>query len=137
MKKTAFFLFIIAISCGSKIKNTSQKSLTITDVDDLYKITKIDSINSFYFIYCDKDERIYKIISKKIDEKSKLNKIKENKYYRFQLTSFPDYSKDNNPLTGFNSIEPCFMLDKQTKVCKEQGIELCTTKNLKGLYYLE
>jgi uncharacterized protein YtpQ (UPF0354 family) len=137
MRKLIVLLFIITISCSSQMKHNSQRIITITDVDNLYKITKIDSVNSFYFIYCNKGEKTYKIISEKIDEKYKIDKIMENKYYRFQLTSFPDYSKNDNPLTGFNSIEPCFMLDKQTKVCKEQGIELFITKNLKGLYYIE
>ncbi|SEJ29509.1 hypothetical protein SAMN04488018_12239 [Myroides marinus] len=138
MKNLIVYFFVIAISCSSQMKNKSDKNVTNTDENDLFKIAKIDSINSFYIIYCTKDEQNYKIISKKEDEKYKFEKINESEYYSFELTNFPDYSNSDNPLTGFSSIEPCFMLDKDTQICKEQGIKgLYTTKNLKGLYYIK
>ncbi|MHC5310111.1 hypothetical protein ACYSNM_08570 [Myroides sp. LJL116] len=138
MKNLLVYFFVIAISCGFQMKNKSDKKVTNTGENDLYKILKIDSISSFYIIYCTKDKQNYKIISKKEDEKYKFEKIKESECYSFELTNFPDYTISDNPLTGFSSIEPCFMLDKDTEICKEQGVKgLYTVSNLKGLYYIK
>lgn len=138
MKKLMFIIFAITFSCGCRVKSSPNKVLKNSEIADSYKISKIDSVNSYYFIYCMKNEHNYKIISKKEANKNVLEKIEEGKYYEFSLNNFPDYSKNNNPLTGYSSTEPCFMLDKDTRVCKEKGVDgLYTTKNLIGLYYVK
>lgn len=137
MKKNIIFLMVIIFSCSFQVKNKSIQNSNNTAANDLFKVYKIDSINSFYFVYCTKNELNYKIISKKVNQKYKHIIIKENNSYSFKLKEFPDYSNNNNPLTGYSPIVDCFMLDEETEICKEKDIkDLYTTPNLIGLYYV-
>ncbi|MDR2223111.1 MAG: hypothetical protein LBE34_10285 [Flavobacteriaceae bacterium] len=136
MRNLMLLFFVITFSCGSKMKTTTTIDIINTRVNNSYQISKIDSVNSFYFVYCTKDEKTYKIFSKKYNSKCNLGKIKEGEYYNFELINFPDYSKNDNAITGLVSLVTCFMLDKDTQICKEKGINgLYTTENLIGLYY--
>ncbi len=138
MRKLILFFFVITFSCGSQMKRKPAKNMIKTGINDLYQVSKIDSVNSFYFVYCTKGEKSYKIFSKKDNRKYNFEKIKEGEYYNFKLISFPDYSTSDNSITGFDSLVTCFMLDKDTQICKEKGVNgLYTTKNLKGLYYIK
>ncbi|WP_332454812.1 hypothetical protein [Chryseobacterium aquaticum] len=127
-KKFLLYVLIINFSC-STFKNNQNH-------ENLYKVYKIEHTNNFYFIYCEKADRKYKIISQKND-KLNTKKIVIGNSYQFQLQDFPDYSQETNPLAGFTPLVTCFSLDKNTEVCEEYGISLCTTKNLKGLYYIK
>ncbi|SEQ16434.1 hypothetical protein [Flavobacterium urocaniciphilum] len=137
MKNFLVLSSIIVLFYNCKTLNKPQYTKETIEPSDTYTITKIDSLNAFYFVYCTKNKLTYKIISKK--EPNKYNsKVEINKSYHFTLINFPDFSKNENPLTGFNPLVNCFMLDKNTEVCKEKNIVgLYTTKNLKGLSYLE
>lgn len=129
---------MITFSCGIQMKRKPAEKMINTEVNDLYQVSKIDSVNSFYFVYCTKGEKSYKLFSKKDNKKYSFEKIQEGEYYNFELISFPDYSKSDNAITGFDPLVTCFMLDKYTQICKEKGLNgLYTTKNLKGLYYIE
>lgn len=120
----------ISLSCSS---NKFSKSS-----EDLYKIYKIEHINSYYFIYCEKNDVKYKIISKQNNSKLTTKQIIVGQLYKFQLNKFPDYSKEKNPLGGFTPLVNCFNLDNNTEVCRENDINgLYTTKNLRGLYYIK
>lgn len=135
--KNILLISLILVSCNYYPKNSIGNKINNANTSDLYKISKIDSINSYYVIYINQQDEIYKIISKKENTSHKFDIIKKNRYYRFKLINFPEYD-NNDSLTGFSSIQPCFMLDPNTQVCKEKEVAgLYTTKNLKGLYYVD
>lgn len=118
---------------------TSWKSLNSQKQIE-YKIYKIEKLNSYYLIYCEKDGEKYKIVSKEPnDEKIKAyKKIKIGESYNLKLVNYPDYSKNKDPLTGFSPLVNCFTFDSDTNICKEQGVNgLYTTKSLTGLYYIK
>lgn len=102
----------------------------------LYLVTNIDTINTYYFIYCSSEYSDYKIISQNTGKARNTYRIKEGRYYHFELTDFPDYSESDNPLAAFMQHVDCFGLMNDVFVCIEPGINLCTTKNLKGLFYI-
>ncbi|BAP31531.1 uncharacterized protein CHSO_2494 [Chryseobacterium sp. StRB126] len=105
-----------------------------------YKIYKIEKLNSYYLIYCEKDGEKYKIVSKEANDKKvkTCKKIKIGESYNLKLVNYPDYSKNENPLTGFSPLVNCFTFDSNTNICKEPGVNgLYTAKNLTGLYYIK
>lgn len=78
--------------------NKPQNTKEIIESSNTYTATKIDSLNTFYFVYCTKNKLTYKIISKKDSNKNNSN-VEINKSYHFTLINFPDYSKSENPLS--------------------------------------
>ena len=80
--------FLVFCSCKMQLSNsTSQNSdVNVFRSDSLWNVYKIDSINSYYVIYAEKNHKFYKIISKKnldnCDEK-----IQKNLKYNFLLKS--------------------------------------------------
>lgn len=99
-----------------------------------YKVYKIDKLNSYYIIYCEKGNDKYKIISKDTGEiYSKHQEIKIGYYYHFNLINYPIYNNDN-PITGFTPLVNCFSFDDNTKICKEEGINgLYISTNIIGI----
>nr|WP_315035466.1 hypothetical protein [uncultured Chryseobacterium sp.] len=105
-----------------------------------YRVYKIEKLNSYYIIYCEKDGQKYKIVSKESIDKTSNNKVKIGKIYSFILHQYPIKNMiDNNPLTNTTTtpyVIHCYMFD-ETKVCEEEFIKLYTADNLKGLYYIK
>lgn len=104
--------------------------------EDIYEVYRIDSVNSFYIIYCSKDTQKYKIVSEKKDILSNdFVRVEVGGFYNLILKSFPDKSSEN-PLTNNSSLLiSCYMFDKDTEICREPGINgLFTSPNLVGLY---
>lgn len=106
-----------------------------------YKVYKIEQINSYYIVYCEKENQKYKIVSKINNDKyqkEKCKKIRIGQFYDFVLTYYhPEDNNSNNPLTNTNTapyVIRCYMFT-DTKICEEEGIKLYTTRNLVGLYY--
>ena len=131
MKYIILILSVILLMSCKSLDNQKQTG---------YKIYKIENLNSYYIIYCEKDGEKYKIVSKEQNDKpiDRHKKIKIGESYNLKLVNYPDYSKDENPLTGFSPLVNCFTFDNNTNICKEQGINgLYTSKNLVGLYYIE
>lgn len=121
-------------NCNIK-KKQLETLVSSNTIDGKYKIIKIDSMNSFYFILCEKDVLKYKIVSKKVNNYN--YKISVGNYYSLSLKNFPDYTEKDTPLTGYSSSQPCIALDSNTNVCKEKEIVgIFTSKNLKGLNYI-
>jgi len=104
----------------------------------LFKINKIDSINSYYLIYSVKDNKKYKIVSKK-DTRERIeckNVLKENSYYDFELENLIQEVESSNPLENKPTfpVLSCYVFDDDTKICEENEMEiLYKVKNLKGL----
>ncbi|WP_372472523.1 hypothetical protein AB4865_06790 [Capnocytophaga sp. ARDL2] len=123
------FSFFLLINCNIVKKNSNQNEL-------YHKITKIDSINSYYLVYTTKGDSVFQIVSKKEVVES-CKKIEIGKDYMLKLTSF----RSTAPYIGNIKISPvndlhikCFQFEDNTEICKEEGIsDLYFTKNLKGL----
>lgn len=125
-----YIIFIILILTSCKSLDGQQKG---------YKVYKIETLGSYYVIYCEKDEMKYKIVSKESDYKEfKIyKKIEIGEVYNFLLNQYDD--KDKNPLTNTSTtpyIIRCYMFT-DAKICEEEFIKLYTTENLKGLYYIK
>jgi len=107
-----------------------------------YKVYKIELVNSYYVIYCERGNQKYKIVSKKNNDKSKNRKSKKisvGQLYDFVLNPYHPDAKDNNPLTNSSTapyVIRCYMFT-DTKICEEEGIKLYTTRNLIDLYYVK
>ena len=107
-----------------------------------YLIKKIDKKNSWYLIYAERKDTLYKIVSKadkNIDKN--FTKIIVGQRYDFDLNS----TKENTPLIGKVKLDPvgytgCYQYDSETTICLEpkRGIyDLFTVQNLKGLYIIK
>ena len=137
MKKLLPILFIIAIFCACSPKAI----MPLGQTNNCFFVKKIKAQDSIFIIYAQRNDTIFKIVSK--EERvleSGYKKVKQGKYYTFDLqTVFPKTllgTKMPRPggggATGFNfwgvpvSIEP------------QKGIwDLFYAKNLKGLYIKE
>jgi len=105
----------------------------------LYKVYKIDSVNSYYLIYAKKNDSLYKIVSKK-DSVNCSNKIRLNNNYSFMLHSLLAKSRIGNV-----SIDPknmnvnCFAFDKETFICLEGDSikDIYHADNVKGLCFIK
>ncbi|KMQ59595.1 hypothetical protein ACM39_18350 [Chryseobacterium sp. FH2] len=122
---------VLCISCKS-IDNKRQEG---------YKIYKIESLNSYYIIYCKKDGEKYKIVSgREADIRiDKYKKIEVGKSYNLELNLYHPRDNDKNPLTNRSTtpyVIRCYMF-ADTKICEEEGIKLYTTESLQGLFYVE
>lgn len=130
MKKIIAFLFFLCLVSCTMFKKYSSKDR------EYYKVTKLDSINNYYLIYAMKGDSIFKIVSEK-NYVNSCKKIEIGKSYYLELISMSSTA----PSIGGIKISPvnyldvkCFYFSKNTKICKEDGIdELYSTKNLKGL----
>jgi len=110
----------------------------------MYLIKEIRSKNSWYIIYAQKQDSLYKIVvgkENKIDTSCK--KITVGKYYNLDLKS----RRANAPEIGGVKLQPvnyldvdCYAYDEKTEICIEpkKGIyDLYYTKDLDGLCYLK
>ncbi|UUC45203.1 hypothetical protein [Flavobacterium cerinum] len=133
MKNIIFTLAVILfISC--KPLNNNQEQV------GEYKVYKIDTIDSFYTIYCEKNGEKYKIVSKEQNEKviNSNEKIAVGQSYNFVLNLYRP-NNDSNPLTNATTapnVIRCYMFEN-TKICEEEGIKLYTSNNLKGLSFIK
>jgi hypothetical protein len=130
-------IFVISvfllISCKSLIKNQNQQ--------EKYKVYKIETLDFFNTVYCERDGQKYKIVSKKTKDNlfNEKEKIKIEQSYNFVLDLYSPDDNSNNPLTNTTTapyVIHCYMFES-TKICEEDKVKLYTTKNLKGLYYVE
>jgi hypothetical protein len=136
MKYISIIIFTLLILSCSLSKSSTLGAPSYTQFEDtnaVYKIYKIDSINSWYVIYARNGEYRYKIISQKCPPSQGV-RIRKNKSYNLRLISTRHYP---NAPTNYLDIS-CFMLDEQTSMCLEPRKEIYDvhyTKDLKGLYF--
>jgi len=134
------FLITILLSCNSKsfIYNNKDKEVIIPSKK--YEILKIDSVNSFYIVYLKKDNKKYKVVSKK-EVIKECDFIHVGSEYEFNLSSIrSEKYKFGNKTISSSLVVNCFYFDKQTKICIEEseGIyDLFWTNQLKGLCYID
>lgn len=122
------------------------KAYSIGKSDSLYKILKIYTRGDYHVIHAQRNDSLFKIISKKVlpDKKANLEQLKKGKYYYF------DFGGEDNDTTKAK-IDPLkgvmnyldvknnkFFIDGETKIkfTKRFHCRLYKTKNLIGLYYV-
>jgi len=129
-------LLIIATFFLSSTFHYDKVAANLNSQEKLYEVYKIDSIHSFYLIYCKKAGENFKIVSKKNSSPSvKYLKIREGGTYDFSLIIFPGVNTGNSLTNNTTVLINCYTLDKDTKICREEGIKgLYTTTDLIGLY---
>ena len=147
MKNIILFLFLLMLySCLS----TNKVAISSTSNNN-YLIKKITKKNSWYIVYAEKHDTLYKIISKVDNDIENCNKIVVGKWYDFELKS----RRENIPTINGVKLKPmnyldvkssaydkngseCYLYDKETEICTEpkKGIfDLFYTDNLKGICY--
>jgi hypothetical protein len=136
MKILVSFLFLIGIllplSCSKKFIQSA--------TDTKYLLKEIQKKNTWYILYAEKKDTLYKIISR--DEnppKERSEKLLIGNYYTFQLQSYYEKTRINGALipVGFTG---CHKFDRETAICLEpqKGIfDLYFASNLKGIYFLK
>ncbi|HEU4496432.1 MAG TPA: hypothetical protein VFR70_05220 [Flavobacterium sp.] len=129
MKSFIIIATIFIISCSQYKKSLGNKNT------ELYRISRLDSINSYYLIYATKKDSTYKIVSKKSYAKN-CSEIKIGSDYQLHLKSM----RDNAPTINGIRMSPinyldikCYQFDETTQICKEDGIyDLYFTDDIKG-----
>lgn len=116
------------------------EACAVEKADSLYKILKIKTSGDYYVIHAQRNDSLFKIVSKKVEvEEHYLDVLKEGKYYSFV------FGNDNNDTTGVKPLgglasylhvkRSRFWGDTKIKFTKRFHYRLYTTKNLIGLYY--
>lgn len=131
MKKYLLLIIILFTSCGQfKHLKTDNSG---------YAVFKIDSLNNYYLIYAKQKDSTYKIVSKKEKPLFGYRKVKIGNIYDFTLHSRTSQAPIINgvKMSPINYMDVrCFRFDKETDICKEDGIyDLYSADNLKGIYY--
>ncbi|WP_196889606.1 hypothetical protein [Aureivirga sp. CE67] len=121
---TLMTIILSITSCLGQKKESENDFLTPSGN---FTIIKIDSTTTYYSITCLKNKQLYKILSKK--NQNTLHKIKTGESYFLNLKYFTKELQNDNPLTSFNPLVPCFFIDENTEVCVE--------KNILGPYFIE
>ena len=151
MAKYFFVAIIISISClhlmGFKPQKTFDFKIDSVKNDTSFKIYKIDSFNLYYFIYAKKQDRLYKIVSRKelvsrIGTKSPCNnELKINGEYDLVIKSLlykPLYDSNGKEVHRLASshVRRCVALDASTRVCLEKSDsiwDIYESKSIRGL----
>jgi hypothetical protein len=116
--------------------------MTVSDYNTNYLIKKIDKKHSWYIIYAERKDTLFKIVSyaeDKVDGNCK--KIVVGEKYNFELKS----KKENAPVIEGIKLDPvgytgCYVFDNETTICLEPKLgiyDLFYTNDLKGICYLK
>ena len=134
--------FCYLASCAQKVNIKKSGQLTTTaKLDSIFTVRKIDSINNYYFIYAKRNNKWFKIVSKK-EKNIRNNKIKINTDYRFSLHSI----WNEKVMIGGINVSPsqtpyvtCLGFEEKTMICIERDSinDLFSSKNLNGLNYIK
>lgn len=118
------------------------EACAIERVDSLYKILKIKTSGSYYVIHAQRNDSLFRIVSKKEDlGENCLEVLKKGRCYSFDFgNSDNDTAKTEvEPLVGNASYlhvkKSRFWGDTKIKFTKRFHNRLYTTKNLIGLCY--
>jgi len=115
------------------------------NADSLYKVLKVKTKGDYYIIHAQRNNSLFKIVSKKKspDTKPNLEQLRKGKSYRFDFSSINnDTAKIGTvPLNGNASYlhvknSRFFIIDK-TRIKFEERFHyrIYVTRNLIGLYY--
>lgn len=114
------------------------------ECDSLFKVTKISLKGNYYNIEATKNDSVFLIISKKVDNFNgdTLAKIKKGKSYSFDFAIADNTCNSDSiqPLKGImNHLDIHFVyIDKEIKIktSKRHHYRVYSTKNLIDLYYV-
>lgn len=141
MIRDLFILAITFISCTSNRHVGSGIHQKEVNKQSMFKVYRIDSVNSYYLIYAQRKDSLFKIVSKKAGcvEKKLIN---TDAYYPFLLKSIW-----NTPIAieGVNASPSsvynvnCINFDDSTKICLERDSisDLYIASNIQGLCFVE
>lgn len=137
-------LFLVSLSGFSSCSRNANVLNSNTIYHNPYKVTKIKKENGWYFIYLQRNDSIFKVVSEEPitnDSLTRYPKIKKNGLYDFELTSWGHALTEalgiNPIIAGPETLTP---LDSMTYVSlePENNIwDLYSCPNLRGLYYMK
>ena len=139
MIKILLFLSVVLVCCihPKEVQRTIATETKIANDSNMYKVYKIDSVNSYYLVYAKRKDTIYKIVSKK-DIMPQCNEIRLGMSYRLELGSI----WKQKTVIGNSNVSPsvtlnvnCLSFDDSTRICLERDSinDLFYAENLKGL----
>lgn len=118
------------------------KAYGIEKSDSLYKILKIKTTGDYYVIHAQRNDSLFKIVSKKVlqDKEPNLELLRKGKSYYFDFSrEDDDTTKAVEPLVGTANYlhvkKSYYWGDTKIKFTKRFHYRLYITKNLIGLYY--
>ena len=138
MKKEYWFLFLISlvltIYCLLKKDVINSNDIEKNDAlenNSTFKIIRIDSIENVYLIYAERNDSIFKIMSKKEDV-SNCQPLSEGEFYKLKIISWflPEEFHVKMRVAGVKFENTLIEIEKDSVVC-----DLFTTENLEGLCY--
>jgi hypothetical protein len=131
-----YYIFLILFFCISCSQTRYGISLKEDHPSALYNINKIETHRSYYIIYAQKNDSLFKIISEKEVDAEDGIKIKRGKSYELNLRkTFPVDSIFGFALAPNLGIIGIEMPDESiVNVEKKSHYSLYRSDNLKGLY---
>lgn len=132
------FPAILFAGCTSAFQTSYKDNTNIAEQDSVYKIIKIDSVNSYYVISVDKIDQVFKIISKKDFQDKNCEQIEVGSKIPLQLQSILNVG--NKKVIPSNQIQELsgWRLDDSTTIIfeKEDVRDLFISRNLSGLCHI-
>ncbi len=132
--KINFVLLAITLLTACNSNKAFKSSVDVKHLS--YRITGIDSINSYYLIYATRDKLKFKIVSNK-EASANGERIKSGKKYSLTLISMLSDKaiKDLDVLPENRSLVNCYYFDDSTEICYKKNYirDLYKVENLKGL----
>ena len=139
------YLIAIILTCFVYLCSCSRHSIGLaerTTSDNLYEVAEIKKVNSWYFIYFQRNDSIFKVVSYQPGYLGTLNgryrQIEKGERYDLHLHSYRDAAKTG--LDIWPGYITGYQLDSETTVSvePEKGIhDLYRAEELAGLYYLK
>lgn len=128
--------------CVLLVLFSSLYAYCIDNKDSTYRIVKIKTKGDYYIIHAEKNDSLFKLISKKVlIQEPDLELLKKGKSYYFDFGNNKAI-EEIEPLIGIaNNLdvkEKSIFIDGNTKIrfTKRFHYRLYTTNNLKGLFYV-
>ena len=120
----------------------ANKQIKPVDNTEKYSVYKIDSINNFYLIYINFQNKNYKVVSKKsLSQNCKPIRVGEKyDFFNLQRIIIAENYIPINVATGspLEFVPDCIKFDEGTEICRERGMDnIYTTDNLIGLCYIK
>lgn len=124
---------------------TSLNAYSVENTDTLFKVVKIKTKGDYYIIHAERNDSLFKIISKRVERNdSNLELLKRGGYYYFNFGTNNDgiVEEKTEPLSGIvNNLDvknKSTFIDGNTKIkfTKRFHYRLYTTNNLIGLFYV-
>jgi len=110
----------------------SNRASSIPNRGEVYRISKIDSIDNIYLVYAMRNDSIFKVVSKK-EQNIQCPQIRPGNNYLLSLESWflPEEFHVKNRITGVKFENILITVERDSIVG-----DIFTTKNLKGLCYI-